>query len=189
MRPAAMPVTLTASERKILKRRVRGAKTPYRDRLRAQAVLAAARGRANERIAADLRVSAATVRKWRGRFALHGLGGLGGPSQVRPAAGDQRGGPGGSGRAGLPVPAATGVPLSRWSGPEAEARTGGAGPGQRQPCRVSSLLRIWRRNRSKPWQYQSWIFPLLPVLRGESERGSLHLYQDFLWWEAARPRL
>jgi len=66
MPSAAVPVTLTASERKILKKRVRGAKTPYRDRLRAQVALAAARGRANARIAADLRVAAATVRKWRG---------------------------------------------------------------------------------------------------------------------------
>ena len=87
MRPAAVPVTLTASERKILKKRVRGTKTPYRDRLRAQVVLSAARGRANERIAADLRAAAATVRKWRGRFALHGLGGL-----------KDRPGPGGRGR-------------------------------------------------------------------------------------------
>ena len=57
---AAVPVTLTASERKILKMRMRGAKTPHRDRVRAQAVLEAARGRENERIAARrvLRVSA-----------------------------------------------------------------------------------------------------------------------------------
>jgi hypothetical protein len=34
--PGAVPVTLTAAERKTLKKRVRGAKTPYRDRLRAQ---------------------------------------------------------------------------------------------------------------------------------------------------------
>ena len=45
MPPAAVPVTLAASERKILKKRARGAKTPYRDRLRAQVVLEAARGR------------------------------------------------------------------------------------------------------------------------------------------------
>jgi hypothetical protein len=42
MLPAAAPVTLTASERKILMMRVRGAKTPYRDRVRAQIVLEAA---------------------------------------------------------------------------------------------------------------------------------------------------
>jgi hypothetical protein len=50
--PAAVPVTLTAAERKTLKMRVRGAKTCWRDRLRAQIVLAAARGRDNARIAA-----------------------------------------------------------------------------------------------------------------------------------------
>ena len=51
--PAAVPVTLTAAERKTLKKRVRGAKTCWRDRQRAQIVLAAARGRDNARIAAD----------------------------------------------------------------------------------------------------------------------------------------
>jgi transposase len=76
MPPVAVTVTLTASERKILKQRVRGAKTPYRDRLRAQVVLEAARGRANERIAAGLRDSVNTVRRRRGRFAERGLGGL-----------------------------------------------------------------------------------------------------------------
>ena len=76
MPPAAVPVTLTASERKILKKRVRGAKTPYRDRVRAQVVLAAARGRDNTRIAADLGISVNAARKWRGRFADRGLAGL-----------------------------------------------------------------------------------------------------------------
>ena len=55
----AVPVTLTAAERTTLNKRARGAKTAYRDRLRAQIVLAAARGRDNARIAADLRVTAA----------------------------------------------------------------------------------------------------------------------------------
>jgi hypothetical protein len=39
MPPAAVPVTLTTSERKTLKKKVRGSKTPWRDRLRAQIVL------------------------------------------------------------------------------------------------------------------------------------------------------
>src|SRR5260221_4919992 len=76
MPPRAVPVMPTASERKTLKRRVRGAKTPHRDRVRAQIVRAAARGHTNGRIAADLGVGVDTVRKWRGRFAEHGLGGL-----------------------------------------------------------------------------------------------------------------
>jgi transposase len=76
MPPAAVPVTLTAAERKTLKQRVRGAKTCWRDRLRAQIVLAAARDQGNARIAADLGITVDTVRKWRGRFAGRGLAGL-----------------------------------------------------------------------------------------------------------------
>ena len=59
-----------------MNKRARGAKTAHRDRLRARVVLAAARGRDNTRIAADLRITVDTVRKWRGRFAGRGLDGL-----------------------------------------------------------------------------------------------------------------
>ena len=72
----AEPVMLSAGERTTLKKRVQGAKTAYRDRLRAQIVLAAARGRGNARIAHDLGISQDTARKWRCRFAVRGLGGL-----------------------------------------------------------------------------------------------------------------
>jgi transposase-like protein len=72
----AVPVMLSARERRTLKKRVRGAKMPWRDRLRAQIVLAAAMGRSNARIARDLGISQDTVRKWRGRFAARGLDGL-----------------------------------------------------------------------------------------------------------------
>jgi FAD/FMN-containing dehydrogenase len=72
----AVPVMLSAGERKVSKKRARGAKTAYRDWLRAQIVLAAARGRASARITADLHVSVDTVRKWRDRFAARGLDGL-----------------------------------------------------------------------------------------------------------------
>ena len=72
----AVPVMLSAGERTTLKKRVRGAKTAYRDRLRAQIVLAAARGRGNARIARDLGISrghraqvAAPVRRPRAGWA------------------------------------------------------------------------------------------------------------------------
>ncbi len=185
MPPAAVPVMLTASERKILKNRVRGAKTPYRDRLRAQVVLAAARGRANERIAADLRVAAATVRKWRGRFTLHGLGGLkdlprsGRPREISEEA-----------RAAVvalacQLPAATGVPLSRWSGPELK-RELEAQALVSEPVSVSSLLRILAGNPVKPWQYQSWIFPRDPDFEVKA-KVILDLYQGLYGGEPLGP--
>ena len=99
--PGAVPVMLSAGERRTLRKRVRGAKTAWRDRLRALIVLAAARGHPNARIAAGLGISVDTVRKWRGRFAARGLDGL-----------------------ACQLPAATGVPLSRWSGPELAAAHG-----------------------------------------------------------------
>src|ERR1700749_159527 len=72
----AVPVMLSAGERTTLKKRVRGAKTAWRDRLRAQIVLAAARGRGKARVAHALGISQDTARKWRRRFAARGLDGL-----------------------------------------------------------------------------------------------------------------
>ena len=177
MPPAAVPVTLTAAERKILKKRVRGAKTCWRDRLRAQAVLAAARGRANERIAADLGIRVNTVRKWRGRFVARGLGGLkdlprsGRPRSISEAA-----------RAAVvalacQLPSATGVPLARWSGPELRHELEAQGLVS-EPVSVSSLLRILAENPVKPWRYQSWIFPRDPCFEAKA-RVILDLYQGF----------
>ena len=185
MPPAAVPVMLTASERKVLKMRVRGAKTPYRDRQRAQVVLAAGRGWDNARIAADLRVTVAMVRKWRGRFARHGLGGLkdlprsGRPRRISEAA-----------RAAVvalacQLPAATGVPLSRWSGPELK-RELEAQALVSEPVSVSSLLRILAGNPVKPWQYQSWIFPRDPDFEAKAQ-VILDLYQGFYGGEPLGP--
>ena len=125
--PRAVLVTLTAADRTTLKKRAGGAKTAHRDRLRAQIVLAAARGRDNARIAADLQITADTVRKWRGRFAARGLAGLadlsrcGRPRRISELT-----------RAAVvalacQLPAATGVPLSRWTGPELLAEITRAG--------------------------------------------------------------
>ena len=156
----AVPVVLSAGERKTLKKRARGAKTAHRDWLRAQIVLAAARGRANARIAADLHVSVDTVRKWRGRFAARGLDGLtdlprsGRPRRISALE-----------RAAVvalacQLPAATGVPLSRWSGPELAAEITKAGLAS--PISPSSVLRILAEHPLKPWRYQSWIYPRDP---------------------------
>src|SRR5215470_4246697 len=136
----AVFVILTTTERKALKKRIRGARTAWRDRLRAQIVLAAARGRGNARIAGDLRVSQDTVRKWRGRFADHGLEGLadlprpGRPRQISAEA-----------RAAVvalacQLPAATGVPLAHWTGPELAAELAARRPAS--PMSASSVRRI-----------------------------------------------
>jgi transposase len=172
----AVPVTLTAAERKTLKKRARGAKTGYRDWLRAQIVLAAARGRANARIAADLGVSVDTARKWRGRFAARGLDGLedlarmGRPRRISALE-----------RAAVAalacqLPAATGVPLSRWTGPELAAEL--AARGLARQVSASSILRILAEHPIKPWQYQSWIFPRDPQFAAKAT-VILDLYQGY----------
>jgi hypothetical protein len=66
-------------------------------------VLDAARDRPNARIAAGLRVTVDTVRKWRDRFAELGLLGLADLAQAGQAAADQRARPGGGGGVGLPA--------------------------------------------------------------------------------------
>jgi transposase len=170
----AVLVVLSAGERRTLKKRARAARTAHRDWLRAQIVLAAARGRASARIAADLHISVDTVRKWRGRFAARGLDGLkdlprsGRPRRISALE-----------RAAVialacQLPAATGVPLARWSGPELAAEITKAGlASQISP---SSVLRILAEHPIKPWQYQSWICPRDPDFAAKAT-VILDLYQ------------
>jgi transposase len=177
MPPAAVPVTLTASERKTLKKRVRGAKTPWRDRLRALIVLAAARGHRNARIARDLGIDEGTVRKWRGRFAELRLAGL----RDLPRCGRPRLIPE-QDRAAVvalacQLPVDTGVPLSRWTGPELAAELAAQGLVS-GPVSASSVLRILAENPVRPWRYQSWIFPRDPDFEAKA-RVVLDLYQGF----------
>lgn len=152
---SGMAATLTAAERKALKKRIRGTRTAWRDRLRALIVLAAAMGRSNVRIARDLRISQDTVHKWRA-----------GPVR-RPRPGRPRDLP----RYGRPrqisaeVRAAV-VALACWltahrgtagalDRPELAAEL--AAPGLACPMSVSSILRILAEHLVKLWQYQSWI--------------------------------
>jgi transposase len=180
----AVLVVLSAGERRTLKKRARGAKTAHRDWLRAQIVLAAARGRASARIAADLHITVDTVRKWRGRFAARGLDGLkdlprcGRPRRI--SALD---------RAAVcalacQLPAATGVPLSRWTAPELAAEL--AAQGLASPISPSSVLRILAEHPLKPWQYQSWIFPRDPDFAAKAT-VILGLYQGYYRGKRLRP--
>ncbi|MEV5719357.1 helix-turn-helix domain-containing protein [Amycolatopsis mediterranei] len=113
----ACPVTVTSAVRRVLTRRSRGQKTPYRDKVRAQIVLLAACQWPDAAVAAAAGISVDTVRTWRGRFAEQGLAGLadrarsGRPArftavqvaQVKALA--------------CRLPARAGAPLSRWSCP------------------------------------------------------------------------
>jgi transposase len=182
--PRAVPVTLTAAERTMLDNRARGAKTAHRDRLRAQIVLAAARGRDNARIAVDLRITVDTVRKWRRRFAARGLAGLADlPRAGRPRRISELT------RAAVvalacQLPAATGVPLSRWTGPELLAEITRAGTAD--DLSVSSVLRILAEHPVKPWQYRSWISPRDPDFEAKAA-VILDLYQGYYQGQRLAP--
>jgi transposase len=175
--PVSSPfvIVLTDPERRELSRRARSTRTPYRDRLRARIVLAAADGAANAEIARRVGVDVDTVRKWRKRFAADRLAGLrDAPRPGRPC--------------WLPdvvraevialaceLPAESGVPLSRWSGPEL-ARELLA----RSQVRASvSTVRRWLADDAlKPWQHRSWISVRDPDFAVKAARV-LDLYAGF----------
>ena len=138
----------------MLAARARSVRGSYRDRLRALIVLAAAAGQANAAIAAELGVCTDTVRKWRRRFAVSRLGGLkDAPRSGRPPAFTA------ADRAEVialacALPAGSGVPLSRWSGPELARELG-------LRCQLavsaSTISRWLAGDALKPWQHRSWI--------------------------------
>jgi transposase len=147
-------IVLSGQEQAELAARARSVRGPYRDRLRAAIVLAAAAGHANAAIARELGVCTDTIRKWRRRFAAGRLAGLAdAPRTGRPrvfTAAD---------RAEVialacALPAESGVPLSRWSGPDL-ARELAA---RRQLTVSASTIGRWLAGDAlRPWQHRSWI--------------------------------
>jgi transposase len=171
---AACPVTVTGAVRRLLIRRSRGQKTPYRDKLRARIVLLAARRWPNTRIAAELRITVDTVRTWRGRFAAEGLAGLmdrprsGRPSRFTPVQVAQ------VKSLACQLPARAGAPLSRWSCPELARET--VNQNITESISAATVRRWLARDAIKPWQYRSWLFPRDPNFAVKAERV-LDLYQ------------
>lgn len=172
--PVARPIMLAGRQRADLERVCRRSTAPYRQVLRARIVLLAAEGAANTAIAAWLDVHADTVRKWRNRFAEHGMAGL----SDRPRAGRPR-------RLGAAVvagikalacelPAEAGVPLARWSCPELARHAVAAGIVAR--VSASSVRRFLADDAIKPWQHRSWIFPRDPHFAPKATRV-LDLYE------------
>src|SRR5947209_4215474 len=82
--PQPTPITLTDDERTKLTDWARRPTSAQRLALRARIALVAADGQANAAVAAALRVTVPTVRKWRDRFSEHRLEGL--ADEPRPGA-------------------------------------------------------------------------------------------------------
>ncbi|MEV6648762.1 IS630 family transposase [Amycolatopsis sp. NPDC051371] len=170
----ACPVTVTGAIRRVLTRRSRGQKTPYRDKVRAQIVLLAARRWSNTAIAAQVGITVDTVRTWRGRFAEQGLAGLadrarsGRPSRFTPVQVAQ------VKALACQFPARAGVALSRWSCPELAREV--VGQGIAEAMSASTVWRWLAREAIKPWQYRSWLFPRDPDFATKAERV-LDLYE------------
>jgi transposase len=147
-------IVLTAEEESVLMARARSACGPYRDRLRARIVLAAAAGSTNVAIAAQASVHVDTARKWRRRFAAGRLAGLkDAPRSGRPpvfTAADRAE----AVALACALPAESGVPLSRWSCPELARELAAR-------CQIaasaSTIGRWLAADALKPWQHRSWI--------------------------------
>ncbi|MDP9318576.1 MAG: IS630 family transposase [Actinomycetota bacterium] len=147
-------IVLSEAEEAVLVARARSVSGPYRDRLRARIVLAAAAGSTNTAIAVQVGVCTDTVRKWRARYATRRLtGGKDAPRSGRPPLYTP------ADKAEVvalacALPAESDVPLSRWSCPELARELA-------QRCQVTASVSTVRRwldqDALKPWQHRSWI--------------------------------
>ena len=160
-------IALSAEEQSVLMARARSVCGAYRDRLRAQIVLAAAAGTSNAVIARRAGAHVDTVRKWRRRFAAAGLAGLkDAPRSGRPpvfTAADR----GEAVALACALPAESGVPLSKWSCPELARELAAR-------CQIaasaSTIGRWLAADALKPWQHRSWISVRDPAFAAKAAR-------------------
>ncbi|MEU4235498.1 helix-turn-helix domain-containing protein [Nonomuraea sp. NPDC026600] len=162
-------ITLTACERRRLKKIATSYTAGYQLVVRIRIVLDAAHGYSSNTIARRRGVTVDTVRLWRGRYrSQEGIKSLtdrprsGRPPTFSPLQ-----------RAEIKAlacrpPAETGVPLSRWSCPDLarEAVTREMAPA----ISASTVRRILAEDTLKPWQHQSWIFIRDPAFAAKAAR-------------------
>jgi transposase len=173
-------IVLSREEESVLVARARSVRSQYRDRLRAQIVLAAAAGKTNAAIAGQVGVHVDTVRKWRRRFAAARLPGLkDAPRSGRPpvfTAADRAE----AVALACALPAESGVPLSKWSCPELARELAT----RRQIAVSASTIRRWLASDAlKPWQHRSWISVRDPEFAAKAARV-LDLYAGI--WDGAQ---
>ncbi len=161
-------IELSDEERAVLVSLARSYTLPYWQVTRAQMVLMAADGLRNDEIAARLRCGRDVVSQWRKRFFEQRLAGLedrsrrgrppGFPPHVRAEVI----------RLACELPAASQVPLARWSSSELPAEVVVRGI-----CEQISGVTVWRwlsEDAIKPWQHRSWIFPRDPDFTAKAGR-------------------
>ena len=161
-------IILSADEHHTLTVRANAGRTPHRDMIRAQIILAAADRESNTVIAVDLGLHIDTVRKWRRRFSRDRLSGLtdlprsGRPrlftaaqvAEVKALA--------------CELPAASNTPLARWSCPDLAVEA--TQRGVVTSVSASSVRRWLAADAIKPWQHRSWIFPRDPDFAFKASR-------------------
>ena len=159
MAGARVEVTLSVYERETLERWARRPKTSQALALRSRIVLASADGGSVTAVAADLGISRDTVRKWRGRFMVSRLEGLG--DDPRPGAPrkitDER--------FGLVI---TKTLEERGPGQDTHwsTRSMAAATGMSQ----SAVSRIWRAFGLKPHLVETWKLSTDPAVHRQGPR-------------------
>ena len=177
-------VVLSEEQRVELERRAAAYSGPFREVVRAKAILYAAEGATNQEIAERLDVSRQAVSDWRRRFCHEGLQGL----EEKPRSGRPRRFPPAQvaevKALACELPLENGVPLSRYSSTEIarEAVTRGI------VAEISGTT-VWRwlaEDAIRPWNYRSWIFPRDPNFAEKAGRV-LDLYQGRWQGELLHP--